>query len=133
MTASVGDFEPLARFIVTKRWIRNANRTVKAEAFMPPSNLDLSVTRHLSLSSTRLWEIGEKIVAQRSKTENRNFELCGRADIVAKHVAGVSLVVEATPLLDNPNHASIRGWPADKPLQMILAQELAAVAELIRP
>jgi len=37
--------------------------------------------------------------------------------------------VNAEPTAGNPNHANVSDWPADKPAQKIIAQELAAKAK----
>ena len=41
--------ELLARFITDKDWFR-ADLTIRQDAFIPPKDLQLSVTRHLNLS-----------------------------------------------------------------------------------
>ena len=56
-TERIGDAELLARFILFRDWIR-ADGTVKADAFVPPSDLQLSVTRHLRLHDAELWRRG---------------------------------------------------------------------------
>ncbi len=121
---SIANEELLARFIVFSRWIRS-NQTVKPDAFMPPSTLDLSVTRHKDLSIQTLWQIGQQVADARPAT------LYGRADLTATEVRRQKLEVEPRPVPENLNHASIIGWPADKPAQKSFAQELAAVARYV--
>lgn len=117
-TAIASD-EILARFILFKGWIRN-DGTVKQDAFVPPRDLDLSVTRLRYLLEQEVWRIGQTIAGARPAT------LHGRADIPAAEVRQRELDVVPRPVADNPNHAVVIGWPSDKPAQKIIAQELAA-------
>jgi hypothetical protein len=72
----VSDHEQLARFILHRNQIRS-DQTVKPEAFIPHPWPDLSVTRHLELSQTELWAIGQELADVRPAT------LYGRADVKA--------------------------------------------------
>jgi hypothetical protein len=113
--------EWLARFILKRSHIRQ-DRTVKQDAFIPHPYPDLSVTRHLQLSETQLWEIGQDVGRQIGKT------LRGRADVQASVFQRQDLRVIAAPLPENRNHANVVGWPAEKPAQKIIAQQIAAAA-----
>lgn len=121
---SIADEELLARFVTSSRWIRR-DGTVRQDAFIPYPYPDLSVTRHKDLSTERLWCIGQEIADSRPAT------LYGRADVTAQRVRRQKLHVEARPVPENLNHASITGWPPDKPSQKSFAQELAAVAHYV--
>lgn len=118
----VTDEELLARFILFKGWIRKSNLTVKPDAFIPHPYPDLSVTLHKNISEQELWRIGGDVADARGAT------LYGRADIHAAEVRRQALNVEPRPVSDNPNHANITGWPAEKPGQKITALQLAAKA-----
>jgi hypothetical protein len=120
----VGHDETLARYVLFQKHIRN-DGTVKADAFVPPSDLQLSVTRHLAATETDLWEVGDAVAAEREKT------LYGRADIGVAMCVGQRLVVRPAPIAGNPNHAHIEEWPAEKALQKIIAQELAATSVFV--
>jgi hypothetical protein len=117
--------EQLARFVLFSRWVRRSGpeKTVKPDAFIPHPHVDLSVTRHTNLSEEELWMIGQEIANTRPAT------LYGRADLSASNIRQQPLQVEARPVPGNPNHACIVGWPADKPAQKIIAQQLAACAQ----
>lgn len=117
--------ELLARFITWSKWFRPSNQTVRQDAFIPYPNLDLSVTRHKSLSEQEIWKVGQEISDARPAT------LYGRADVSAEDVRKQKLTVEPRPVPENLNHACILGWPLDKPAQKILALELAAVARFV--
>jgi hypothetical protein len=132
---SVSDEECLARFIcheipgTRSRFlseirscpqISRSDQTVRPDAFIPHPYPDLSVTRHTELSNAELWQVGQSIANNRSRT------LYGRADIQALEVKKRSLCIQ--PTLTPKNHANINGWPVDKPAQKMIAQELADVA-----
>ena len=117
--------ELLARFITSSSWIRKSDQTVTQNAFIPHPYPDLSVTRHKDLSHGQLWRIGQEVANARPAT------LYGRADVTATEVRRQKLEVEPRPVPENLNHASIIGWPADKPAQKSFAQELAAVARYV--
>ena len=115
----VTDDELLARFVLVGKWIRN-DQTVRQDAFIPHPHPDLSVTRHIGLSESELWQLGQSVA------DKRALPLYGRADIQALAVKTQSLRIEPTP--EPKNHANITGWPADKPSYKIIAQELTAAA-----
>ena len=125
LAPAVGDSERLARFITSSKWIRTSDTTVKQDSFIPYPYPDLSVTRHGSLSQEELLEIGKTVAAARPAT------LYGRADVLAQYIRRQKLDVEPRPVPENLNHASIIGWPIDKPAQKSYAQELAAAAQFV--
>ena len=114
--------EWMARFILFSDWIRKSDRSVRPEAFIPHLS-GLSVIRHIDLSEAELWQIGQEIADKRPTT------LYGRADLQAISVIKKSLRIVPTP--EPKNHANITGWPADKPSQKIIAQEIAAEARFV--
>jgi hypothetical protein len=121
----VAPTELLARFILSRGWFRPSDMTVKADAFMPPQNLRLSVTRHIGLQESELWSLGRAVASQRQPPAN----LHGRADIAAADVTARSFRVEPTPT--PRDHANILGWPAEKPGQKIIALQLAGFARFV--
>lgn len=119
--------EWLARFIHYQKYIRQ-DRTVRADAFIPHPYPDLSVTRHLQLSDAELWQIGEDIARQINRV------LHGRADAQVFVFQRQGLQVVPDPIPENPNHANVSGWPAEKPAQKIIAQQIAAaVSKVLAP
>ncbi len=117
--------ELLARFVVVDGWIR-ADGSIRQDAFLPPRDLNLSVTRHGALTMSELWACG-RAVAQ-SVSHRRTTALRGRCDLAASVVGAQLLRVDLVPLTGNPNHAHITGWPLEKSAQKSLAQRLAASA-----
>ena len=121
----VDDHEILARFILQSSHVR-ADLTLRADSFIPHPHDDLSVTRHRDASEPEIWSVGKQVAHQCSKT------LHGRADVTTSSFRMRSLLVLPDPLPENPNHANIRRWPIGKPLQKVLALEIAATAEFKR-
>lgn len=118
----VNGHELLARFILFSKWFRS-DSTIKPEAFMPHPHVDLSVTRHQSLTEDEIWAIGQNVA------NTRKVSFYGRADIRVSDVLRQSLKMKSAPVLNNPNHANIFGWPEQKPAQKIIALQLAASAK----
>ena len=113
--------EQLARFILQRSHLRQ-DGSVKQDAFVPYPWPDLSVTRHLQLTDKELWGIGHDVARQTTKT------LHGRADVRAGDFQQQRLRVITAPVEGNPNHANVTDWPAEKPAQKIIAQQIAAAA-----
>ncbi len=118
----VSDDERLARFILFRNRIRS-DQTVKPDAFIPHPYPNLSVTRHLGLTESELWEIGQEVADSRPAT------LYGRADVRGSTFTRQSLTL--SPTAKPRNHVNVGGWPSDKPSQKIIAQQIAAVAAFV--
>lgn len=77
---AVADDELLARFVLSSSHFRSKDQTVKPDAFMPHKDrLDLSLTRHLGLTASEIWQIGAEIANSRQPP----CTLYGRGDITA--------------------------------------------------
>jgi len=70
----VTESETVTRFLMYSKWYRS-DQTIKYEAFMPPNDLEFSVTRLLLANDTELWEVGVQVAAE------SNRALHGRADV----------------------------------------------------
>jgi len=125
MTDSIAHNELLARYVVSSKWFHKEDQTVKQDAFIPDSFLELSVTRHLNFSEDDIWRVGKIIARKISRT------LHGRADVETAHVIAQRLNVVPQPESDNPNHANIINWPSDKDARKMRALEIARVARFI--
>jgi hypothetical protein len=99
---------------------------VKHDAFMPPDDLEFSVTRLRGATSEEVWTVGEQVAVESSRS------LHGRADIEVRAFGDRQLQTIKDKLPNNPNHAKVIGWSRDKPGQMIIAKELAATPGLRR-
>lgn len=117
----VGADETLARYVLFSSHVRN-DQSLKPDAFMPPRDRQLSVTRHLLATDAELWKMGDAVAAVRRLT------LYGRGDVGVAVCLALKLSVAAAPIAGNPNHAHVFDWPADKAAQKIIAQEIAATA-----
>jgi hypothetical protein len=124
----VEDDELLARYVTQSGQFRSSDNQVKPNLFIPHPREALSVTRHLEATSTEIWAIGNDV----STAMGRG--LYGRVDIRAVKFRSESLKVIEKPLVNNPNHADIEGWPEAKEDQKAIALKLAASAsKLISP
>lgn len=124
--------EMLARFVLKKEWIRGVDNTIKQDAFILPKDLQLSVTRHVGISVEQLIQLGKAVAAERSvAVGGASLEFLGSADIQVQSATVHALKAVAWPLQNNPNHAHIISWPADKESRKTIAQELAAVAKFV--
>lgn len=125
----VADGEPLARFLLTKRYFSTANERVKAEAFLPPPNLELSVFRICHLDDSAIEALGQPVAAIQSK------KLCGWGRVMTAAVRRLNLDLEADE--EPKRHANIVGWPTEpdrdvqKGLHKRIALELANEATLV--
>jgi hypothetical protein len=117
--------ELLARFVLQGSHVRSSNQTVKPDAFIPPPNGKMSVTRHLMATEEEIWEVGRRVATQRSKT------LYGRGDVTASAYRAQNLSVEADDIPGNPNHTHVLNWPSDKAAQKMIASEIAAAAKYV--
>lgn len=115
----------LARFVLREGWIRQQDKTLRPDAFMPPPDLRFSVTDHGQLCQDALWRIGLAVAVK------RQLKLFGRGDISSEQLPQHGLSLEAAPLDDNPNHCHIVGWPTDKSAVKSIAQQLAAAAAFV--
>jgi len=119
--------ERLSRFILTKRHINQQTQQLKADAFLPHPYEELSVTRDRDATEQEVWAVGQIVAKQRGKM------LYGRGDAVSATYVSQKLETVADPCPGNPNHVNVTGWPSadDKPMQKLVAQEIAAVAKFV--
>ena len=113
----VTEDEWLARYILRREHVR-ADGTVKPDPFIPYRHVELSVTRHKGLEEFAIWAIGECVARKRQTA------LLGRADTQARVFIRQRLTVKPDPQIDDPNHANVVGWPADKQAQKEIAIEI---------
>ncbi len=124
--SKLSDAELVARFVVSKRWIRSSDGSVKPDAFVPPADKELSVTRHKGISTEKLWRHGKAVA------EKRDASLLGRADVRVADVREQNIEAVPHPIWrENWNHAHLIGWPAEKPHQKIIAMQIAAQAQYL--
>ena len=119
----VADKETLARLIVYSSHVRRSDWTLRTAAFAPTPHVEMSVTRQLGLTESQLWSLGHDVAAQ------RKLPLAGRADFQAAVPRRLRLTVEP----DEPplNHANVKGWPAEKSAQMLIATEISLESRFV--
>lgn len=117
--------EKLARFVFSRNHVRS-NGSVKGDAFMPPPDLQMSVTRHIGFSELQIWNAGQSAADEinSKRAPDKKITLRGRADFLVKHaqVSGLEVVDFEPP----PNHAHVQGWPGKedvKAVALLLAAE----------
>lgn len=109
--------EIFSRYILSSRWYRNSDQTIRPDAFIPFPHPDLSVTRHKDVSKARLWELGQTVALKTNKT------LHGRTDFEASLCFQKGL--DANNDVPPQNHVNISDWPKDKSEQKMIAIEIA--------
>ncbi len=98
--------EIVTRYLMYSKWFRS-DQTIKHDAFMPPGDLEFSVTRLAQALEIELWRIGSDVAGDSGRT------LHGRVDVLVPIFSNQRLTVSADPLAKNPNHAKVTGWPTD--------------------
>jgi hypothetical protein len=123
---TVSPSESLARYLTSSKHYGTKMQVVKPAAFLPqPPDYCLSVFRIDGLTTEQVCQIGqEKVINKRPERTLHGF-----ANIVAQAFLDANLAID--PDNNPPRHASVVGWPKDKPQQISIAQELAASAMLV--
>lgn len=110
----------LSRFLFTRNHLNPGQRF---RAFLPPTDLKLSVFDTEEMGEPDIWEMA------RRESEERDQTLYGRADVqtAGVHKVGLRVVLAEPP----PRHRHIEGWPSadQKEDQKGLAMELAALSQ----
>ena len=122
---SLENDEPLGRFIVYSKWISNFDQTIKYHAFLPATDLNLSVYRTKNLDEESIWRLAQDNVISAMR-EMRT--LYGRAEIIPFDVYSNKLEIDPNNI--PKRHANITNWPKDKHEKLIIAKELARKALL---
>ena len=121
---SVAPDEVLARYVLYSRHVRE-DLTLRPEAFIPHPYEELSVTRHREATENEVWSVGDDVAKETKRT------LHGRGDVTANRFLAQQLRVIAKPVARNPNHADVSGWPKEKYIQKLMAQEIAKHAKYL--
>lgn len=121
---TVGENEPLTRYLFLKDHFDRKKHVVLPRAFLPDRQGETSICRTLRLSEIEIWNIGRSI---------RRDPVVARADFLATTVFQLRLRVNAVPEKDYAEHAVIVGWPAEKHERKKLAVALSQAATLQLP
>jgi hypothetical protein len=120
---SARDIHPsdwVARYLLEGE-IKNSDKTIRHQAFMPPQSLKHSVFRTYDLSEEGIWALAvEKVEPARGK-------VLGRGDLRISEIIENTLRVEPD---EDPEsrHADIVGWSNDRNHRATIAKVLAALA-----
>jgi len=118
----VSPLETVTRYIFTERHYAKTTGRVKYGAFSPKGG-KTSVFRIVSLTSERIWNIGDYVAKESCRT------LRARGDLVASDVFDEGLEIESDTR-KHPLHANIIGWPSVRAKIKLLAIKLADKAQL---
>ena len=124
MAPEIGEREPLARFLVHGSDFKAASGRPTYNAFMPSPSGETSVYRVEGLGHGDIRTIGAAHV------EPYRGPLKGHAIQVVQAVVALGLVVESKPT-PHPAHANIKGWSLSRPRDRIVAEKIAATANLM--
>ena len=127
----LGDNELIARFVLSKRWVRSSNQSLRPDAFIPHPYTDLSVTRHKGISIDKIWKHGKAVASEKAAAEKRDVPLLGRADVRVSEVRKQNIQAVPDPIWKNWNHANLVSWPSKKPHQKMIAMEIVAKAKYV--
>lgn len=110
----------VARYLLEGE-IKNSDRTIRHQAFMPPPSLKYSVFRIYDLSEEAIWALAVL------KVEPTRGKVIGRGDLSVSRIIENSLLVEPD---EDPGsrHADIVGWSHDRNHRATIAKVLAALA-----
>ena len=120
--------ELVARAVISSRLYNKQTLALKPEAFEPPPDGNLSVTRHKGVEIAFIWERCQDVIINQT-----NRKLYGRADLSAKSVSDSrsGMAAVAAWRTHNPAHAHIVGWPREVPAKMEVQLALAAAAQFV--
>lgn len=107
--------ETLARYIFSRKYLGPEHP--KAAAFLPPSDMKLSLFRIDGLSESGVWDIGFAVGGESHR------HLHGRGDLVASQISAHGLQTDPDNIPER--HVNATGWPTDASEQLSIAQELA--------
>jgi hypothetical protein len=100
---------------------------VKSGAFLPPKDKRLSIYRILKCSERKIWWFGNWYVT-RKRADKKPVLARGDLQALSFINANLHITPDGRP---HPRHANVEGWPAEKPLQKMIAVNLANNARLV--
>jgi len=116
--------DTIARYIFYKNYFATSTGRVKYPAFLPPDG-ETSVYRITSLTEEKIWDIGQRYVAEVS-----GRTLLARGDLFVSDVFATGLNVELETA-SHHLHANIIGWPPQKGQRILIAKKLERKAQLV--
>lgn len=114
--------EPLARFIMHKKWFSLHDKSIRSHAF-EPYNGTLSVFRIHELEGEEICRIGTEYVAAKVRKTLYGW---GCLPASAFMEEGLQFDADDTP----PRHANVIGWPEEKHAWKSIGQRIRLKATL---
>jgi len=114
--------EDLTRYLFDSGKFAATKGRVKPGVFVPAKNGTTSVFRTSGLSDLQNWETGNSVANELQRT------LLARAEVKASCVPEPLRIDPSEP---PPRHANIVNWPESRDEQLMLAQQIAAEAQLV--
>ena len=120
----IAEGERITRYITEKGKVRPSTGKPGYNAFMPPSNLRLSVYRTEEMTDAEIWQVGDDFVGRAEKP------VLAKADLPARAYLSHQLTfdLDGTP---HSRHANVVGWSIEHSLQKMIALQLAEASVLV--
>lgn len=130
--------ERISRLLFQKGQFSRQKNAVKARAFIPPEDRQLSVAYTEGLSEEQILEIAKRVLAG-MRVHNPDINYYGRADFFASEVLAA---LSETPRLEATRlriirddegysgHCTVQGWPEDVDIWDLIASKIATNCKL---
>jgi hypothetical protein len=120
--------EPLSRFVLSKRLLKQSRSRVSPQVFAPSTKTKItSIYRILGCSEEEIWAIGDRYVTD---LHPEHKPVLARADLEAEKVTKIGLKIIPCPR-PHPRHADVTEWPQEEHLALMKATALANSSVLI--
>jgi hypothetical protein len=128
----------ISRFLFQSKHFHREKNVVKARAFIPPDDRELSVAYTDQLSEQKILEMAKQVLSK-IRARNPNINYYGRGDFLASEVlAAISKLPcheknQLKIIKDDegfPGHTTITGWPADHSICELFAGVIASCSQL---
>jgi hypothetical protein len=116
----------LGRYLPEESYFSKTKNAVKPKAFIPFPHLKLSTCCIDNLDSQQIWALGREVIKAMNKP---NLYGVGKIATSVIREEKLTILIEGNEKITA--HRNICGWPDDKSKQHLIADVLAAQAELI--
>jgi hypothetical protein len=111
--------ETLGRYLTQKKHFSKARNEVTFKAFLPPSDLQLSVFRIDGLSLEEVWTIGNYVV--NTMVEPRTLYGVGKIKVTSMQIESIVVTLDEPP----QRHCTATNWPIEEAKQLLIAEKMA--------
>jgi hypothetical protein len=116
----------LGRYLPEESYFSKTKNAVKPKAFIPFPHLKLSTCCIDDLDSQQIWELGREVIEAMNKPKLYGV---GKISTSVVRDEKLTILIEGNERI--AAHRNICGWSEDKSSQHLIAEVLAAQAELI--